>query len=85
TPMRVARTALFGHEDSSATPMPGGRESEADAQGVPRNDDANGLLPGMPINRRDTRSYASEGLIARWAVVSPQTDGRIQNGSIEAN
>ncbi|KAJ2663870.1 hypothetical protein IWW48_001136 [Coemansia sp. RSA 1200] len=81
TPMRVARTALFGHEDNSATPMSGNRESETDAQGVPRNDDANGLLPGMPINRKDTRSYASEGLIAQWAVVSPQTDGRIENAA----
>ncbi|KAI9502473.1 Metallo-dependent phosphatase-like protein [Coemansia spiralis] len=84
-PLRVARTALFGHEDNSNVPMP---ENSASASArkdinstVPRNDDANGLFPGMPINRKDTRSYASEGLIAQWAVVSPKTDGRIKNVS----
>ncbi|KAJ1783106.1 hypothetical protein LPJ59_006664 [Coemansia sp. RSA 2399] len=74
-PLRVARTALFGHEDNSSVPITGEHENQI----IPRNDDANGLMPGMPINRKDTRSYASEGLLSQWAVVSPQTDGRIKN------
>ncbi|KAJ1956269.1 hypothetical protein EC988_001439 [Linderina pennispora] len=75
-PLRVARTALFGHEDTSRVPLPC-----PDDERVPRNDDLDGLLPGVPINRKDTRSYASEELIARWAVVSPMVDGRITNVS----
>ncbi|KAJ2862782.1 hypothetical protein GGH94_004048 [Coemansia aciculifera] len=78
-PLRVARTALFGHEDDSSIPLPGNNASD---QGIPRNDDAGGLLPGVLVNRKDTRSYASEGLLAEWAVVSPQTDGRIKNLSL---
>ncbi|KAJ2748475.1 hypothetical protein GGI19_006098, partial [Coemansia pectinata] len=78
-PLRVARTALFGHEDDSSIPLP---DNNASDQGVPRNDDAGGLLPGVLVNRKDTRSYASEGLLAEWAVVSPQTDGRIKNLSL---
>ncbi|KAJ2745135.1 hypothetical protein GGI20_002397 [Coemansia sp. BCRC 34301] len=75
-PLRVARTALFGHEDDSSIPLPG---TDGAGQGIPRNDDAGGLLPGVLVNRKDTRSYASEGLLAEWAVVSPQVDGRIRN------
>ncbi|KAJ2048647.1 hypothetical protein H4S04_003706 [Coemansia sp. S16] len=75
-PLRVARTALFGHEDDSSIPLPDTNDSD---QGIPRNDDADGLLPGVLVNRKDTRSYASEGLLAEWAVVSPQIDGRIKN------
>ncbi|KAJ1948861.1 hypothetical protein FBU59_001401 [Linderina macrospora] len=75
-PLRVARTALFGHEDTSRVPLPCPQD-----ESVPRNDDLDGLLPGVPINRKDTRSYASEELIARWAVVSPLVDGRIANVS----
>ncbi|KAJ2061549.1 hypothetical protein GGI17_003027 [Coemansia sp. S146] len=78
-PLRVARTALFGHEDDSSIPLP---ETNGSDQGIPRNDDAGGLLPGVLVNRKDTRSYASEGLLAEWAVVSPQTDGRIRNLSL---
>ncbi|KAJ1661968.1 hypothetical protein IW140_006258 [Coemansia sp. RSA 1813] len=81
-PLRVARTALFGHDDNSSIPMADEEhEVKPKHQSAPRNDDANGLMPGMPINRKDTRSYASEGVIAQWAVVSPQTDGRIKNVS----
>ncbi|KAJ2008044.1 hypothetical protein GGI04_001294 [Coemansia thaxteri] len=78
-PLRVARTALFGHEDNSSAPLPG---ADGEDQATPRNDDAGGLLPGLPVNRKDTRSYASEGLLAQWAVVSPQIDGRIRNTSL---
>ncbi|KAJ2898127.1 hypothetical protein IWW38_001493 [Coemansia aciculifera] len=78
-PLRVARTALFGHEDDSSVPLPDANEAD---QNIPRNDDAGGLLPGVLVNRKDTRSYASEGLLAEWAVVSPQLDGRIKNLSI---
>ncbi|KAJ2328465.1 hypothetical protein GGI00_004184, partial [Coemansia sp. RSA 2681] len=76
-PLRVARTALFGHEDNSSVPLPD--PNGAADQDIPRNDDADGLLPGVLVNRKDTRSYASEGLLAEWAVVSPQVDGRIKN------
>ncbi|KAJ2686706.1 hypothetical protein IWW39_003454 [Coemansia spiralis] len=78
-PLRVARTALFGHEDVSSIPLPDANGSDQDA---PRNDDAGGLLPGVLVNRKDTRSYASEGLLAEWAVVSPLIDGRIKNLSL---
>ncbi|KAJ2558494.1 hypothetical protein EV175_000764 [Coemansia sp. RSA 1933] len=74
-PLRVARTALFGHEDNSNVPS---SDDVSEKHTAPRNDDANGLMPGVLINRKDTRSYASEGLLAQWAVVSPQTDGRIK-------
>ncbi|KAJ2381339.1 hypothetical protein H4S02_006249, partial [Coemansia sp. RSA 2611] len=52
-PLRVARTALFGHEDVSSIPLPDANGSDQDA---PRNDDAGGLLPGVLVNRKDTRS-----------------------------
>ncbi|KAJ2783123.1 hypothetical protein H4R18_001871 [Coemansia javaensis] len=74
-PLRIARSALFGHEDNSSVPLAPAAEPQASE---PRNDDAGGLLPGLLVNRRDTRSYASESLLARWAVISPQTDGRIR-------
>ncbi|KAJ1817479.1 hypothetical protein LPJ56_004056 [Coemansia sp. RSA 2599] len=77
-PMRVARTALFGADDNSNLPISNPDTPQLENENVPRNDDADGLLPELPINRKDTRSYASEELLARWAVVSPQTDGRIK-------
>ncbi|KAJ2829085.1 hypothetical protein FBU31_002771 [Coemansia sp. 'formosensis'] len=78
-PLRVARTALFGHEDDSSIPLPDTNDSD---RNTPRNDDAGGLLPGVLVNRLDTRSYASEALLAEWAVVEPQVDGRIKNLSL---
>ncbi|KAJ2765848.1 hypothetical protein IWQ57_004616 [Coemansia nantahalensis] len=78
-PLRVARTALFGHEDCTAVPMAAAEYDSGHT--TPRNDDAGGLLPGLVINRRDTRSYTSESLMAHWAVISPQTDGRIRNAA----
>ncbi|KAJ2082876.1 hypothetical protein H4R24_001268 [Coemansia sp. RSA 988] len=78
-PMRIARSALFGHEDDSSVPLP---ESEGSEQSIPRNDDAGGLLPNLQVNREDTRSYTSENVLARWAVITPQTDGRIRNISL---
>ncbi|KAJ2852379.1 hypothetical protein IWW36_000266 [Coemansia brasiliensis] len=68
-PIHIARAALFGNEKSVPE---SGRET-------PRNDDSGGLLPGLPINRSDTRTYASESVLAQWAVISPVTDGRIVN------
>ncbi|KAJ2162986.1 hypothetical protein GGF46_000172 [Coemansia sp. RSA 552] len=73
-PVRVARSALFGRHDQSNIHMDGDSGSS-----TPRNDDAGGLMPHLTVNRADTRSHASEGVMARWAVVSPQTDGRIRN------
>ncbi|KAJ2647851.1 hypothetical protein IWW40_004376 [Coemansia sp. RSA 1250] len=68
-PIHIARAALFGSEN----PVPeSGRET-------PRNDDSGGLLPGLPINRSDTRTFASESVLAQWAVISPAADGRIVN------
>ncbi|KAJ1891933.1 hypothetical protein LPJ66_006639 [Kickxella alabastrina] len=78
-PMRVARTALFGHEDNSAVPIPESNMLRPEDESVPRNDDAGGLMPGLLINRKDTRTNATEELLAKWAVVSPQVDGRIKN------
>ncbi|KAJ1877210.1 hypothetical protein LPJ57_004069 [Coemansia sp. RSA 486] len=83
-PMRVARTALFGADDNSNLPISNPDTPQLENKNVPRNDDADGLLPELPINRKDTRSYASEELLARWAVVSPQTDGRIKIVSRES-
>ncbi|KAJ1643275.1 hypothetical protein LPJ64_004934 [Coemansia asiatica] len=77
-PMRVARTALFGADDNSSLPLSDPDTPQPESENVPRNDDADGLMPELLINRKDTRSYASEELLARWAVVSPQTDGRIK-------
>ncbi|KAJ1721626.1 hypothetical protein LPJ53_003878 [Coemansia erecta] len=78
-PMRIARTALFGHDDSSSLPISNPDTPILEGDNAPRNDDAGGLFPELPINRKDTRSYASEELLAKWAVVSPQLDGRIKN------
>ncbi|KAJ2715201.1 hypothetical protein H4R19_001331 [Coemansia spiralis] len=77
-PLRVARAALFGHEDSSAAPISADADDPAPGT-APRNDDAGGLLPDLLVNRKDTRSYTSESLMAQWAVISPRTDGRIKN------
>ncbi|KAJ2439298.1 hypothetical protein IWW46_004510 [Coemansia sp. RSA 2440] len=68
-PVRVARAALFGRE--------GGQEIPDSGRSTPRNDDAGGLMPRLLINRSDTRTHASESVVARWAVVSPTVDGRI--------
>ncbi|KAJ2394941.1 hypothetical protein GGI05_001817, partial [Coemansia sp. RSA 2603] len=84
-PMRIARSALFGHEDSSSLPISNPDTPQLESDIAPRNDDAGGLLPELPINRKDTRSYASEELLAKWAVVSPQIDGRIRNVSAKPN
>ncbi|KAJ2170768.1 hypothetical protein GGH16_003202 [Coemansia sp. RSA 560] len=68
-PVRVARAALFGRESGQEIPDSG--------RSTPRNDDAGGLMPRLLINRSDTRTHASESVVARWAVVSPTVDGRI--------
>ncbi|KAJ2311774.1 hypothetical protein IWW52_005043, partial [Coemansia sp. RSA 2704] len=57
-PLQIARAALFGR---------GGQTGEESGRSTPRNDDADGLLPRLPINRSDTRTHASEGVLARWA------------------